>query len=289
MLEKYRKMAHDAHLNGDRVTEEYYLQFADHYFRVIADQRQRQEEQRQPRRDERGMDDGDDRYASRDFNRDDADNGDDGSDSDDRGYAPRNDRQPRQPRGGDDDGGERTHTPRGDRQPRQSRSGDDDDGERQHAPRGERAPAPRSERPARKPRVVADNPEVDVADNAPVSAEAGSDDHNPFEPADNPFTRDARSGDERGSKGLKPRRGRPPRDEAPADAPGDNGDAGDQAARPTSASDGLDPATLPPSISRDTGDAEAEAEAPPPKPRRRAVRRKAPAEDSADDSVSVAG
>ena len=46
LLEKYRKLAHDAHLNGDRVTEEYYLQFADHYFRVIADQRQRQEESR---------------------------------------------------------------------------------------------------------------------------------------------------------------------------------------------------------------------------------------------------
>ncbi len=52
MLEKFRKLAHDAHLNGDRVQEEYYLQFADHYFRVIADQRNRQEEQRL-RRDER--------------------------------------------------------------------------------------------------------------------------------------------------------------------------------------------------------------------------------------------
>ena len=51
LLEKYRKLAHDAHLNGDRVQEEYYLQFADHYFRVIADQRQRQEEQRAPRQD----------------------------------------------------------------------------------------------------------------------------------------------------------------------------------------------------------------------------------------------
>jgi hypothetical protein len=49
MLDKYRKMAHDAHLNGDRVQEEYYLQFADHYFRVLADQRQRQEESRQRR------------------------------------------------------------------------------------------------------------------------------------------------------------------------------------------------------------------------------------------------
>lgn len=46
MLEKYRKLASDAHLNGDRVQAEYYLQFADHYFRVMADTRARQEEQR---------------------------------------------------------------------------------------------------------------------------------------------------------------------------------------------------------------------------------------------------
>ncbi|MEO0032547.1 MAG: hypothetical protein RIS94_2305 [Pseudomonadota bacterium] len=46
LLEKYRKLAQDAHLNGDRVQAEYYLQFADHYFRVIADTRVRQEEQR---------------------------------------------------------------------------------------------------------------------------------------------------------------------------------------------------------------------------------------------------
>ncbi len=46
LLEKYRKMAQDAHMNGDRVQAEYYLQFADHYFRVTADTRVRMEEQR---------------------------------------------------------------------------------------------------------------------------------------------------------------------------------------------------------------------------------------------------
>lgn len=39
LLEKYRKLAHDSALNGDRVQAEYYLQFADHYFRVLADSR----------------------------------------------------------------------------------------------------------------------------------------------------------------------------------------------------------------------------------------------------------
>ena len=58
MLEKYRKLAQDAHLNGDRVQAEYYLQFADHYFRVIADTRVRQEETRS-RRDDRWQDNGD--------------------------------------------------------------------------------------------------------------------------------------------------------------------------------------------------------------------------------------
>ncbi|QGN54672.1 DUF4167 domain-containing protein [Novosphingobium sp. Gsoil 351] len=53
MLEKYRKLAQDAHLNGDRVQAEYYLQFADHYFRVSADTRVRQDEQRGGRPNER--------------------------------------------------------------------------------------------------------------------------------------------------------------------------------------------------------------------------------------------
>lgn len=58
LLEKYRKMAHDASLNGDRVQAEYYLQFADHYFRVIADSRSQREDMR-PRRDDQRENDQD--------------------------------------------------------------------------------------------------------------------------------------------------------------------------------------------------------------------------------------
>jgi len=72
MLEKYKKLAHDASLNGDRVQTEYYLQFADHYFRVIADMRAQKEEQR-PRREhdrdqdrEQSFDDADDDYDTED-------------------------------------------------------------------------------------------------------------------------------------------------------------------------------------------------------------------------------
>ncbi len=44
--EKYKVMARDAHQAGDRVAAEFYLQHADHYFRVLNDARIRQEEMR---------------------------------------------------------------------------------------------------------------------------------------------------------------------------------------------------------------------------------------------------
>ena len=46
LLEKYRKLAQDASMNDDRVQTEYYLQFADHYFRVLADSRSPKDEAR---------------------------------------------------------------------------------------------------------------------------------------------------------------------------------------------------------------------------------------------------
>ena len=51
LLEKYKSMARDAQLAGDRVQTEYYLQFADHYFRVLSENRSRFEEQRRGRDD----------------------------------------------------------------------------------------------------------------------------------------------------------------------------------------------------------------------------------------------
>lgn len=50
LLEKYKNLARDAQMQGDRVMTEYYLQFADHYFRVLADNRARFEEQQAQRR-----------------------------------------------------------------------------------------------------------------------------------------------------------------------------------------------------------------------------------------------
>ena len=59
MLDKYKKLAQDAQHHGDRVQAEYYLQFADHYFRVLADNKARQDEQRAKRDDDRQSNDDD--------------------------------------------------------------------------------------------------------------------------------------------------------------------------------------------------------------------------------------
>jgi hypothetical protein len=58
LLEKYKSMARDAQLGGDRVQTEYYLQFADHYFRVLSESRSRFDDQRRGR-DEDGEGDED--------------------------------------------------------------------------------------------------------------------------------------------------------------------------------------------------------------------------------------
>ncbi|MFN2099543.1 DUF4167 domain-containing protein [Altererythrobacter sp. MF3-039] len=105
LLDKYKKLAQDAQHNGDRVQAEYYLQFADHYFRVISDNKLRQEEARAKRNDERGS------------NADDDDDDDDGEDNrQQRGRGRRNDN-----RRDDNDGDNR-------RSNRRSRKYDDDDG-----------------------------------------------------------------------------------------------------------------------------------------------------------------
>jgi hypothetical protein len=59
LLEKYKSLARDAQLAGDRVQTEYYLQYADHYFRVLGESRSRFEEQRRQRGDDGDDGDGD--------------------------------------------------------------------------------------------------------------------------------------------------------------------------------------------------------------------------------------
>ena len=49
LLEKYKGLARDLQMQGDRVQTEYYLQFADHYYRILNENRARFEEQRRQR------------------------------------------------------------------------------------------------------------------------------------------------------------------------------------------------------------------------------------------------
>ena len=59
LLEKYKSLARDSQLAGDRVQTEYYLQFADHYFRVLGENRARFEDQRRQRGDDSDEDESD--------------------------------------------------------------------------------------------------------------------------------------------------------------------------------------------------------------------------------------
>ena len=122
LLEKYKSMARDAQLSGDRVQTEYYLQFADHYFRMLGDARPRFDEQKRVRDDDDQDDDSDDRMDSDSDN--DGDNEFDGDGDDQsqqqpqqqpRRARPTNDRaEPRRDRPASDRGNERSE-PRRDR------------------------------------------------------------------------------------------------------------------------------------------------------------------------------
>lgn len=63
LYEKYKNLARDTQMQGDRVNTEYYLQFADHYFRVLNENKSRFEEQRRQNEDDDadGEDEGEDR------------------------------------------------------------------------------------------------------------------------------------------------------------------------------------------------------------------------------------
>jgi hypothetical protein len=295
LLEKYRKLAQDAHLNGDRVQAEYYLQFADHYFRVIADTRVRQEEARL-RRDDRWQDnpDGDrdvtddsgDFDVSGDFpafdampvyqRRDredrperpersaeerpanDRPNGDRANNDRSGNDRQGNERAERNPRGRDQNGGQTGYAPG-------NAAGEPTEGRRRSRPEREEAVAP-APVPAPVVEAPAGNGDVDSA--------------NPYEPPENPFLRETR-----GTRGLRPRREdrRPRRDADEAVAPvetaaaGEGSDSGSDSDGPPV---GLDPALLPPaiSVSRDAEEA--------PAPRRR-TRRKAAPDDAGEPMQSV--
>ncbi|MGI8942874.1 MAG: DUF4167 domain-containing protein [Qipengyuania sp.] len=154
LLDKYKKLAQDAQHNGDRVQQEYYLQFADHYFRVIAGNKARQDEVRGKRSDGR-------------------DSSDDDDDSDDDGEDRRGGGNNRRARGRRDDrdegpGGRNTSPDRSDRS-----DSDDDEGERYEP---EDNPFVREEKPKKRAVRQKDNggSEIDAA-ALPPSIGAGED------------------------------------------------------------------------------------------------------------------
>lgn len=240
LYEKYKNMASDAQRQGDRVNTEYYLQFADHYFRVLADQRGRYEDQAQPQR-----------RSQNDFDMDE-DFGDEGdpirADEQGRGGEDRGDRDGRQHDGNrargdrdDDQRGEgyRGDGQRGEGQRRDSYRGDGQRGDQRQRDGQERRPRRGEQR--REERAAAPH-DVEQASEQAIPAEliqplVGS-------PSAAPVADVQADGE---ALPAPKRRGRPRK--VPAEA-------GEQL--------GFDPSALPPSIG---GDAPADDAAP--KPRRR--------------------
>jgi hypothetical protein len=125
--EKYKALARDAQMAGDRVQTEYWLQFADHYFRVLNETRSRFEEQRPRRDDYADEDEGEESGINvaadaeeRDV-RDDRDDREDRGERPDRGYRDRGDRPDRVERPRREFRAERNGEPRPERRPRDDR------------------------------------------------------------------------------------------------------------------------------------------------------------------------
>lgn len=152
LLEKYKNLARDAQMAGDRVNTEYYLQFADHYFRVLAETRSRFEEQNPQQRRQRDEFDGDED----EFDGDEGVRGQEGEAGDEG-----DEQSERQVRGDRNDRDNRDRGERNDRRPRRERDGRDNrDGRDARAGEGRN----RDDRRERQPRGV-EGEETPVAAN----------------------------------------------------------------------------------------------------------------------------
>ncbi|MDQ3139329.1 MAG: DUF4167 domain-containing protein [Pseudomonadota bacterium] len=145
--EKYKALARDTQLAGDRVQTEYYLQFADHYFRVLNESRPRFEEQRRPQGDFSNDDEDD---------QDEAQNAaDDGDYNDQDGNEDAQERPERQDRNDRPDRNDRADRPERNERP-------------ERAPREERQPRfeqPRSETRSAEPRSRPPRPRREPAED----------------------------------------------------------------------------------------------------------------------------
>ena len=190
LYEKYKNLARDAQMQGDRVNIEYYLQFADHYFRVLSEQRTRLEESQpqhapRPRLQQPFDINGDDDYA-------------------DEGEPIRAGEQ----QGGDQGQANQQNGQRQDREERpryesQRNENRQRDGQREDRPRGDQRPN-RDERPARD-----EQPRNEARDDQPRETRDA-------QPRD-PQIREARSE----YRDAPPRPPRAPRTSAPAQTEGE--------------------------------------------------------------------
>lgn len=258
LLDKYKKLAQDAAHNGDRVQAEYYLQFADHYFRVIADNKARQDEQR-----------GGPRPNDRDYQADDY------GDEDDfdalRQPQPRQNDRPNDR--GSDRRGDRGNYRGDDRQnDRSNDRGNDRTGDRQYDRPGDRA----AERPNDRQRQHSNRRDDDYGQQDEIAQDTGGDEASEYEPVENPFTRGSRErGRKRDSEAAPeqpaerdaepPRRGRGRPRKQPVETQSPVGNEGE-----------IDIAALPPSFSASEPVSDEEGEAPakrklPPRRRRAAA------------------
>jgi hypothetical protein len=159
--EKYKALARDAQLAGDRVQTEYFHQFADHYYRVLNESRARFEEQRRQRDDYDDEDDNDGEMNA-------ADGYEDRDAADERPEPRRQYSEGREERGGRDRG-ERNGRDRGDREPRSLRENTDNAPREQAAERdaeGEREP--RVERRPRRERLARPQAQEPQEDEGPA-------------------------------------------------------------------------------------------------------------------------
>lgn len=239
LLEKYKNLARDAQMSGDRVNTEYFLQFADHYFRVLSETRSRFEENNAGRNQRDAAEEGDDEdygyegeigspaaYGNtRPMQQDDG-----GEARQDR--AARDDRPVRRGRPQRDDGNrEDGNRADGNRNDGNRGDGNRNDANRNDANRGDGgrdgrngydrdAAEPRAERPVRRARVQRDELPSDEGNRAESGDEGRG-----------PVAREAE-----------------PRDERPAPANDEPRRRGRPRREPVAAAEGLDAAVLPPAI-----------------------------------------
>ena len=226
LLDKYKTLARDAAQQGDRVVAEYYLQYADHYFRVLNEIRERQpEHQRGPRPGYDADEDGDDMAGGYNpgYPQGDGQPMADRDARDDNGQRDGGHRDGGQRDNGQRDNGQRDYAARDNGQ---RDGGQRDGGQRDERPRYDRAGGGRDDRGADEARGESrdfdgrdDDPRRGSPDAGPAHREMPYADESPIAGLPGPATLSVASPATDGDEAPRRRRGRPRKlvDAAPAE------------------------------------------------------------------------